>query len=112
MLKKQQVMDFLDSNVSGCARLSASELGSALTGTESLNFNSVENVPGIEAREAFTVSSSSVFKVIGSPLAQQEHVDIVPTIIDDTLSYVPWQLTSIKLSKKIGECHCVTLSGK
>ena len=46
-----------------------------------LNFNSVENVPGIEARAAFTVNSSSVFK---------EDVDIVPTIIDDSLSYVPW----------------------
>ena len=57
---------------------------------DNLNYNSVENVPGIEARAAFTVNSSSVFKVIGSPLAQQEHVDIVPTIIDDTLSYVPW----------------------
>ena len=46
-----------------------------------LNFNSVENVPGYEARAAFTVNSSSVFK---------EDIDIVPTIIDDTLSYIPW----------------------
>ena len=46
-----------------------------------LNFNSVENVPGIEARAAFTVNSATVFK---------EDVDIVPVIIDDTLSYVPW----------------------
>ena len=46
-----------------------------------LNFNSVENVPGIEARAAFTINSATVFK---------EDVDIVPTIIDDTLSYVPW----------------------
>ena len=46
-----------------------------------LNFNSVENVPGIEARAAFTVNSSTVFK---------EDVDIVPVIIDDTLSYMPW----------------------
>ena len=73
-------MDFLDSNNSGCARHSASELGSVLTGTESLNFNSVENVPGIEARAAFTVNSATVFK---------EDVVIVPTIIDETLSYVP-----------------------
>ena len=46
-----------------------------------LNFNSVENVPGYEARAAFTVNSSSVFK---------EDIDIVPTIVDDTLSYIPW----------------------
>ena len=46
-----------------------------------LNFNSVENVPGFEARAAFQVNSSAVFK---------EDVDIVPVIIDDTLSYVPW----------------------
>ncbi len=48
---------------------------------DSLNFNSVETLPGYEARAAFTVNSSSVFK---------EDVDIVPTIVDDSLSYVPW----------------------
>ena len=48
---------------------------------DSLNFNSVEPLPGYEARAAFTVNSSSVFK---------EDVDIVPTIVDDSLSYVPW----------------------
>ena len=46
-----------------------------------LNFNSVENLSGFEARAAFTVNSASVFR---------EDVDIVPVIIDDTLSYVPW----------------------
>ncbi|MBD5182415.1 MAG: hypothetical protein HDS99_01300 [Bacteroidales bacterium] len=57
-----------------------------------LNFNSVvtddvamllsiENLPGFEARAAFTVNSESVFR---------EDVDIVPTIVYDTLSYVPW----------------------
>ena len=46
-----------------------------------LNFNSVENVPAYEARAAFTVNSSSVFR---------EDIDIVPTIVDDTLSYIPW----------------------
>ena len=61
---------------------------------DNLNYNSVENVSGFEARAAFTVNSSSVFKVIGSPLAQQEHVDIVPTIIDETLSYVLWVATT------------------
>ena len=48
---------------------------------DNLNYNSVENVPGIEARAAFTINSATVFK---------EDVDIVPTIIDETLSYVPW----------------------
>lgn len=46
-----------------------------------LNFNSVETLPGFEARVAFTVNSASVFK---------EDIDIVPTIVDDTLSYVSW----------------------
>ena len=44
-----------------------------------LNFNSVEDLPGFNARAAFTVNSQSVFK---------EDVDIVPVVIDDTLSYV------------------------
>jgi len=48
---------------------------------DSLNFNSVEMLPGYEARAAFTVNSASVFC---------EGVDIVPTIIDDALSYMPW----------------------
>ena len=53
-----------------------------------LNFNSVvidnvamlssiEYLPGFEARAAFTVNSASVFR---------EDMDIVPTIVDDTLS--------------------------
>ena len=46
-----------------------------------LNFSSVETLPGYSARAAFTVNSASVFR---------EDVDIVPTIVDDTLSYVPW----------------------
>ena len=46
-----------------------------------LNFNSVENLPGFEARAAFTVNSVSVFC---------ENVDIVPSVVDDSLSYVPW----------------------
>ena len=45
-----------------------------------LNYNSVETLPGIEARAAFTVNSATVFR---------EDVDIVPTIVDDTLSYSP-----------------------
>lgn len=46
-----------------------------------LNFNSVESIPGFSARAAFTLNPAAVFK---------EDVDIVPTIIDDTLSYMPW----------------------
>ena len=46
-----------------------------------LNFNSVETLPGFEARAEFTVYSSSVFK---------EDVDIAPTIVDEALSYIPW----------------------
>ena len=46
-----------------------------------LNFNSVETLPNLSARAAFQVNSSAVFK---------EDVDIVPVIIDDTLSYMPW----------------------
>ena len=45
-----------------------------------LNFNSVENLPGFEARAAFTVNSASVFR---------EDMDIVPTVMDDSLSYIP-----------------------
>lgn len=46
-----------------------------------LNFNSVETLPGFEARAAFTVNAASVFR---------EDVDIVPIEIDNTLSYMPW----------------------
>ena len=48
---------------------------------DSLNFNSVVTLPNLSAQAAFQVNSSAVFK---------EDVDIVPVIIDDTLSYVPW----------------------
>lgn len=48
---------------------------------DSLNFSSVENLPGINARAAFQVNSASVFK---------EDVDILPVAIDDKLSYMPW----------------------
>ena len=46
-----------------------------------LNYNSVENVPGYEARAAFTFNSATIFR---------EEVDIVPTIVDENLSYIPW----------------------
>ena len=47
---------------------------------DNLNFNSVETLPNLSARAAFQVNSSTVFK---------EDVDIVPTIVGDSLSYVP-----------------------
>ena len=71
-----------------------------------LNFNSVETLPGFEARAAFTVNSASVFK---------EDVDMVPTIIDDTLSYVPWGgdnqvpfdlLALVEKDETLATCQC------
>ena len=70
-----------------------------------LNFNSVvidnvamlpsiETLPGYEARAAFTVNSASVFK---------EDVDIVPTIIDYTLSYIPWGGDNLQLIDRMGD---------
>lgn len=46
-----------------------------------LNFNSIEDIPGITARAAFLVNSSTVFKEDG---------DITPMPITDKLSYMPW----------------------
>ena len=46
-----------------------------------LNFNSVETLPNLNARAAFQVDSSAVFRDQG---------DIVPTIIDDRTAYMPW----------------------
>lgn len=71
---------------------SFSDLNLQLDGLTLINYNSVvidnvamlpsiETLPGFEARAAFSVNSASVFK---------EDVDMVPTIVDDTLSYVPW----------------------
>ena len=48
---------------------------------DELNFNSVETIPNLNASAAFQVDSGKVFK---------EDTDIVPVIVDDTLSYVPW----------------------
>ncbi len=47
----------------------------------SISFNSIESIPGITARAAAFTTSTEVYK---------EDVDIVPTIIDDHLSYIPW----------------------
>ena len=46
---------------------------------DNLNYNSVEDVPGFEALAAFTLNSANVFK---------EDVDIIPTIVDETLSNI------------------------
>lgn len=60
-----------------------------------LNLNSVETLPGFEARAAFTVSSVTIFR---------EDVDVVPTIVDENLSYIPWggdNLMSFKIIEHI-----------
>lgn len=71
-----------------------------------LNYNSVETIPGFEARAAFTVNSASVFR---------EDVDIVPTIVDDTLSYIPWGgdnqmpfdlLALVEKDETLATCQC------
>ena len=71
-----------------------------------LNYNSVETLPGYEARAAFTVNSASVFR---------EDVDIVPTIVDDTLSYIPWGgdnqmpfdlLALVEKDETLATCQC------
>ena len=46
-----------------------------------LNFNSVETIPMLNASAAFKTDSGKVFK---------EDVDIVPTIIDKSLSCIPF----------------------
>ena len=46
-----------------------------------LNFNSVETIPVLNASAAFKTDSGKVFK---------EDMDIVPTFIDKSLSYIPW----------------------
>ena len=46
-----------------------------------LNFNSVEPITVLNASAAFKTGIGKVFK---------EDVDIVPTIIDKSLSYIPW----------------------
>lgn len=81
-----------------------------------LNFNSVETLPGYQARAAFLcygkalrddpVNSASVFR---------EDVDIVPTIVDDTLSYIPWGgdkqmpfdlLALVEKDETLATCQC------
>lgn len=53
-----------------------------------LNYNYGETLSGIWTHAAFTVNSATV---------SREDVDIVPTTIDDKLSYVPWGISRDKL---------------
>ena len=46
-----------------------------------LNYNSVEDIPGITARAAFQLKTTAVFKEDG---------DISPVVVNDNLSYMPW----------------------
>lgn len=71
-----------------------------------INFNSVEDQPSLSARAIFKVNSSSVFN---------EDVDIVPTIIDDRLPYIPWGgdnqmpfdiLDLIEKDETLATCQC------
>ncbi len=74
--------------------------------SENINYNSVEDIPGLSARAAFTVSSQSVFR---------EEVDIVPTVIDESLSYIPWGgdnqmpfeiLSLVEKDETLATCQC------
>lgn len=55
---------------------------------------SIENLPGFEARAAFTVNSATVFR---------EDVDIMPTIVGYTLSYIPWGGDNPQVSDQMGD---------
>ena len=46
-----------------------------------LNYNSVEDIPGVTARAAFQLKTTAVFKEDG---------DISPVVVNDNLAYMPW----------------------
>ncbi len=48
---------------------------------DNLNYSSVEDLPMLQAKAAFTINSATVFK---------EDIDITPITISDKLSYMPW----------------------
>ncbi len=82
------------------------DLNRQLDGLLPINFSSVEQLPGLEARAAFTVNSQSVFR---------EDTDCVPTLIDDKLSYIPWGgdnqmpfdiLDLIEKDETLATCQC------
>ena len=52
-----------------------------LEGSSALNYNSVEDIPGVTARAAFQLRTTAVFKEDG---------DISPVVVNDNLSYMPW----------------------
>lgn len=83
---------------------SFSELNLQLDGRPPINYNSIETLPGFEARTTVSVNSVSVFK---------EDVDTVPTIVDDTLSYIggenelPFDLLAlVKKDETLATCQC------
>lgn len=53
------------------------------------NFNSVENLPGLNAKAVFFASEALCDDKVNSSAVFKEDVDIVPTIIDDKLLYIP-----------------------
>ena len=56
-----------------------------------LNFSSVETIPGLNASAAFFSPSLERLKgQVDSGKVFKEDVDMVPTIIDKSLSYMPW----------------------
>ena len=56
-----------------------------------LNFNSVETIPGLNASAAFFSPTLERLKgQVDSGKVFKEDVDMVPTIIDKSLSYMPW----------------------
>ena len=58
---------------------------------EQLLFNSIENLPGVNGRAAFTVNSSAVFREeIGSSSVVELKVDSIPIRLKDRDSYMSW----------------------
>ncbi len=56
-----------------------------------LTFNSVETIPSLNASAAFFSPSLEQLKgLVDSGKVFKEDVDMVPTIIDKSLSYMPW----------------------
>lgn len=49
---------------------------------DSLLYNSIENIPGINAKAIFKVDSSTVFK--------EDAEMITPVPVDEHLAYMPW----------------------
>ena len=81
---------------------SFSDLNLQLDGQLPINFNSVvidnvamllsiENLPDFEARAAFLCHGKALRgNPVNSVSVFREDVDIVPTVVNDSLSYIPW----------------------